>query len=93
MVYTIEYYSAIKRNTFVSVLVRWMNLRICHTEWSKSKREKQVLCINTYIYGTYKNGPLEKEMATHSSILAWKIQWTKEPGGLVRGVTEESDKS
>ena len=26
--------------------------------------------------------PLEKEMATHSSILAWKIPWTKEPGGL-----------
>ena len=26
--------------------------------------------------------PLEKEMATHSSILAWKISWTVEPGGL-----------
>ena len=26
--------------------------------------------------------PLEKEMATHSSILAWRIPWTKEPGGL-----------
>ena len=26
--------------------------------------------------------PLEEEMATHSSILAWKIQWTEEPGGL-----------
>ena len=25
--------------------------------------------------------PLEKEMATHSSILAWKIPWTEEPGG------------
>ena len=25
---------------------------------------------------------LEKEMATRSSILAWKISWTKEPGGL-----------
>ena len=28
--------------------------------------------------------PLEKEMATHSSILAWKIPWTEEPGGLQR---------
>ena len=27
-------------------------------------------------------GPLEKEMATHSSILAWKIPWTEEPGRL-----------
>ena len=26
--------------------------------------------------------PLEKEMATHSSILDWKILWTEEPGGL-----------
>ena len=26
--------------------------------------------------------PLEKEMATHSSILAWEVSWTEEPGGL-----------
>ena len=26
--------------------------------------------------------PLEQEMATHSSILAWRIPWTEEPGGL-----------
>ena len=26
--------------------------------------------------------PLEEEMTTHSSILAWNIPWTKEPGGL-----------
>ena len=30
--------------------------------------------------------PLEKEMATHSNILAWQISWTEEPGGL--GVTK-----
>ena len=37
--------------------------------------------------------PLEKGMATHSSILAWRIPWTEEPGGLhtVHGVTKESD--
>ena len=29
-----------------------------------------------------REGPLEKEMATHSSILAWEIPWTEEPGGL-----------
>ena len=33
--------------------------------------------------------PLEEEMATHSSILAWTIPWTKELGGLQsRGVTK-----
>ena len=26
--------------------------------------------------------PLEKEMAIHSSVLAWRIPWTEEPGGL-----------
>ena len=26
--------------------------------------------------------PLEERMATHSSILAWRISWTEEPGGL-----------
>ena len=26
--------------------------------------------------------PLEKEMTTHSSILAWRIPWTEEPGGI-----------
>ena len=26
--------------------------------------------------------PLEKEMSTHSSVLAWRISWTEEPGGL-----------
>ena len=31
---------------------------------------------------------LEKEMATHSSILAWKIPWTEEHGGLVHVVAE-----
>ena len=31
--------------------------------------------------------PLEKEMATHSSIIAWEIPWTEEPGRLVHGVT------
>ena len=33
--------------------------------------------------------PLQKEMATHSSILAWEIPWTEEPGGLqCTGVTK-----
>ena len=30
----------------------------------------------------WKIDPLEKEMASHSSMLAWKIPWTEEPGGL-----------
>ena len=34
---------------------------------------------------------LEKEMATHSSILAWRIPWTEEPGGLQSTGRKESD--
>ena len=35
--------------------------------------------------------PLEKEMATHSSILAWRIPWTEELGGLQSMGRKESD--
>ena len=35
--------------------------------------------------------PLEKEMATHSRILAWRIPWTEEPGGLQSMRSQEAD--
>ena len=35
--------------------------------------------------------PLEEEMSTHSSILAWRIPWTEEPGGLEFRASQESD--
>ena len=38
-------------------------------------QETRVQCLG-------QKDPLEKEMATHSSILAWRIPWTEEPGGL-----------
>ena len=36
----------------------------------------------TQVRSLGREDPLEKEMATHSSILAWRIPWTEEPGGL-----------
>ena len=36
----------------------------------------------TQVQSLGQEDPLEKEMATHSSILAWKIPWMEEPGGL-----------
>ena len=36
----------------------------------------------TWIQSLGQEDPLEKGMATHSSILAWRIPWTEEPGGL-----------
>ena len=36
----------------------------------------------TWVPSLGQEDPLEEEMATHSSILAWEIPWTEEPGGL-----------
>jgi len=36
----------------------------------------------TWVQSLGQKDPLEKEMATHSSILAWKIPWTEEPGRI-----------
>ena len=87
-IYTMEYYSAIKRNTFESVLVRWMNLE--HTKWNKSERGKRTLYINmaqmvknlptvqdTWVWSPGWEDTLVKGMATHSSILraSWWLRW------------------
>ena len=46
----------------------------------------------TWIGFLGREDPLEKEMATHSSILAWEIPWTEQPGGLtVHGLVKEWD--
>ena len=42
----------------------------------------------TRVQSLGQKNPLEKGMVTHSSILAWRIQWTEEPGGLVHGVAK-----
>ena len=49
-----------------------------------------IFCINIILYeyiflqvhSLDPEDPLEEGMATHSSILAWRIPWTEEPGGL-----------
>ena len=38
--------------------------------------------IQTWVGSLGREDPLEEEMATLSSILAWRIPWTEEPGGL-----------
>ena len=49
-IYTMEYYSAIKRNAFESVLMRWMNLEpIIQSEVSRKEKDKN--CKLTHIYG------------------------------------------
>ena len=47
-------------------------------QWVKSLPAVQKNCVLSLAW----EDPLEKEMANHSSILAWRIPWTEEPGGL-----------
>ena len=45
----------------------------------------------TWVPSLVWENPLEEEMAIHSSILAWEISWTEEPGGLQFMGLQESD--
>ena len=45
----------------------------------------------TWVQSLGPEDPLEEEMSTHSSILAWKISWTEKPGGLQSWGCKESD--
>ena len=57
-IYTMEYYSAIKRNTFESVLMRWKTIEpIIQSE--VSQKEKDKYCILMHIYRIQKNGTEE----------------------------------
>ena len=49
-----------------------------------AKQETQVQSLG-------QEDPLEKEMATHSSVLAWEIPWTEEPGRLQSMGSQELD--
>ena len=72
--HTMEYCSAIKRNAFESVLMKYMNQEpIIQSEESQKEKDK---------YRILGSRSLEKAMTTHSSTLAWKIPWTEGPGGL-----------
>ena len=43
----------------------------------------------THVRPLGREDPLEKEMAIHSSVLAWKIPWVEEPSPIVHGVGKE----
>ena len=58
--------------------------RICLTMQETPEMRVQTLCLED---------PLEKEMATHSSILAWRIPGTEEPGGPQSMGSQELDTS
>ena len=67
-------------NTFTGNLSHVMNLLGSFPGGSVVKNPPAMQ--ETWVWSLGWEDPLEKEMATHSNILAWKLQWTEEPGGL-----------
>ena len=59
------------------------------TNWTIREAPQINICM--HLQSLYGCVTLEKEMATHSSILAWRITWTEEPGGLPSMASQESD--
>ena len=64
-----------------------LDLAMCMCEGFPSGSVVKNLCASeeiqeTWVWSLGREDPLEEEMATHSSIHAWKMPWTEEPGGL-----------
>ena len=59
------------------MLLRWLGGKesVCQGQTLQETRE-------TWVRSLGQKDPLEKEVATHSSVLAWKIAWAEEPGRL-----------
>ena len=73
----------VQKNQFFSTqLSLWSN---CHFHRA-SLVAQTVKCLpamwETWVWSLVREDPSEKEMATHSSTLAWEISWVEEPGGL-----------
>ena len=56
--------------------------KLCFPSSSDGKEYAEPAMQETKVQSLGQEDPLEKEMATHSSILAWKTQWVKKPGRL-----------
>ena len=67
-------YEEIRQLPFTFIPVIWHSGKETSCQ-SRKLKEKWVQSLG-------QEGPLEEEMAAHSSILAWRIPWTQEPGGL-----------
>ena len=66
-------------------LIHGNSICYCGTYWQTvvAQRLKHLpAMLETWVCSLGLEGPLEKGMATHSSILVWRIPWTEEPGGL-----------
>ena len=71
------------------IRVPWESLHLCWCiiyeglpRWLSGKEPETQELQEMWVRSLGQEDPLEKGMATHSSILAWRIPWTEEPGGL-----------
>ena len=64
-----------EESTYVYTPLLWASLVAQSVKNLPAMQDSQVQSLG-------REDPLEEEMATHSSILAWRIPWTEEPGGL-----------
>ena len=71
------------------IMVLYLELNTCTLVVQRLKRLPAMW--KTWVRPLGREDPLEKEMATHSSILAWRIPWTEELGGLQSTGRKESD--
>ena len=55
---------------------------MCGLPWWLNVKKSSCQCRRHKVGFLCQEDPLDKEMATHSSILAWGIPWTEKPGGL-----------
>ena len=69
-------------NTCKPMAVSFQCMTKSTTNKKKKRKKKKRICLmqETPVRSLGGEEPLEKEMATHSSILAWEIPWTAEPG-------------
>ena len=71
-------------------MVRKVIIKMTFEQRDGSSDDKESACIaGDLVPSPGPEDPLEKEMTTHFSILAWEIPWTEEPGRL-HGITKES---
>ena len=66
-----------------------LSARLCHWDFpAGSVRRTHLPAQETRVQSLGWEDPLEKEMAAHSSILAWEIPWSEKPGAAVHRVTK-----
>ena len=77
-----EYYVATKKNEIILFAVTWIDLKMIKASLVAQMVKSLTAMWETWVQSLGWEDPLEKEMTVHSSVLAWKMPWMEESGGL-----------